>query len=68
MVFDTRYGYNSYPPVGPTKVEIDEMKKWCRENVGDNRWNYYGAYRKVPCMFRFKEEEDLLAFKLRFLF
>lgn len=45
---------------------IDVYKEWCKERVGVNNWNYYGKYRKVPCEFRFKREEDLLAFKLVF--
>jgi hypothetical protein len=49
-----------YPPDGI----LEEYKEWCKERVGANGWNYYGKYRKRPCEFRFKREEDLLAFRL----
>jgi hypothetical protein len=47
-----------------TDKEVEAYKEWCKERVGANEWNYYGKYRKKPCEFRFKREEDLLAFKL----
>jgi hypothetical protein len=53
---------DEYPP----DEIIERGKQWCKERVGSNGWNYYGKYRKVPCEFRFKNEEDLLAFKLTF--
>lgn len=43
-----------------------EYRKWCQENVGGDRWNYFGEFRKIPFEFKFKEEQDLLAFKIRF--
>lgn len=46
--------------------KIESYKTWCKEQVGADGWNYYGKYRKVPCEFRFKRGEDLLAFKLVF--
>jgi len=49
-----------------TDKEIETYKEWCKERVGVNGWNYYGKHRKVPCEFRFKRSEDLLAFKLVF--
>ena len=57
-----------WPPVWPTQAMLDELKDWCKTNIGTNGWNYYGYYRKVPCEFRFKRPEDLVAFKLRFGF
>ncbi len=45
---------------------IELYKDWCKECVGANNWNYYGFEKKTPCKFRFKNEGDLLAFKLRF--
>lgn len=45
---------------------IEDYKKWCKENVGPNRWNYYGVYKRVPWVFIFKTPEDLLAFRLTF--
>lgn len=45
---------------------LEEYKEWCKERVGANGWNYYGKYRKIPCEFRFKHGEDLVAFKLTF--
>lgn len=46
--------------------EIEVYKEWCKERIGANGWNYYGKHKVVPCEFRFKREEDLLAFKLVF--
>lgn len=57
---------SAWPPISPTQAQLDIYKDWCKENVGTNGWNYYGIYRKVPCEFRFKRSEDLLAFKLKF--
>lgn len=45
---------------------LEEYKEWCKDRVGANSWNYYGKYRKIPCEFRFKRGEDLVAFKLTF--
>jgi hypothetical protein len=45
---------------------IESYKDWCKEYVGANNWNYYGEHKIVPCEFRFKKSEDLLAFKIRF--
>ena len=55
-----------WPPVYPTLVQLEGYKQWCKDRVGTNGWNYYGYYRKVPCEFRFKRSEDLVAFKLTF--
>jgi len=59
-------GKDEWPAVTPTQERINECKKWCKENIGNNGWNYYGQYRKIPFEFRFKRSEDLLAFKLKF--
>jgi hypothetical protein len=59
---------DQWPPVWPSQAHIDEYKTWCKSNIGTNGWNYYGYYRKIPCEFRFKRSEDLLAFKLTFGF
>lgn len=59
-------GANQWPPIYPTQEQLDEYKEWCKTQVGANKWNYYGIYRKIPCEFRFKCGEDMLAFKLRF--
>jgi len=55
-----------WPIESPTNDQIETCKKWCKEHIGSNGWNYYGKYRKIPCQFRFKQREDLLAFKLVF--
>ncbi len=55
-----------WPIVTPTHKEIEVYKNWCKENIGANNWNYYGLYRQIPCEFRFKLPEDLLAFRLTF--
>jgi hypothetical protein len=59
-------GLLGWPQTSPAYTEISQMKHWCNERVGHNNWNYYGIHKKTPCMFKFKKEEDLLAFKLRF--
>ncbi len=59
---------DEWPPVWPTVQQLEDLKNWCKKNVGVNGWNYYGYYRQVPCEFRFKRPEDLLAFKLTFGF
>lgn len=59
---------DQWPPIWPTPDQLEELKTWCKTNIGPNGWNYYGYYRKVPCEFRFKRPEDLLAFKLTFGF
>lgn len=46
---------------------LTSMKEWCKEYIGSNGWNYYGAYRQIPYEFRFKDEADMLAFKLTFV-
>lgn len=56
------------PTLAPAPEYLQELKDWCKTNVGVNGWNYYGCYRKIPYEFRFKQPEDLLAFKLRFGF
>lgn len=45
---------------------LNAYRQWCKKNIGKNGWNYFGRYRKVPCEFRFRREEDLLAFRLTF--
>jgi hypothetical protein len=45
---------------------LETYKNWCKECVGADNWNYYGMHKKVPCEFRFKKSEDLLAFKMKF--
>lgn len=52
--------------IHPTAIAINACKEWCKNVIGTNGWNYYGMYRKIPFEFRFKREEDLLAFKLIF--
>ena len=52
--------------IHPTVQIANTCREWCKETIGTNGWNYYGMYRKIPYEFRFKREEDLLAFKLRF--
>jgi hypothetical protein len=60
-----KYGWNQIERMVPYEQSyIDDLKEWCRVRIGDNKWNYYGMYRKVPYEFRFKRSEDLLAFKL----
>ncbi|HEY6436120.1 MAG TPA: hypothetical protein VIY47_05995 [Ignavibacteriaceae bacterium] len=59
-------GTKVWPPIYPDQKLIDELKRWCKETIGTNGWNYYGMYRKIPFEFRFKRSEDLLAFKLTF--
>jgi hypothetical protein len=55
-----------YITIYPPEEQISACKEWCRLMVGTNGWNYYGKYKKVPCEFRFKRGEDLVAFKLVF--
>jgi hypothetical protein len=53
--------------VSTANYRIAEVyKNWCKENVGPNRWNFYGEWKKIPFEFKFIEEQDLLAFKLKF--
>ena len=59
-------GMDTWPMSNPTLEQLDECKQWCKEKIGANGWNYYGMYRKIPCEFRFKRGEDLVAFRLRF--
>lgn len=47
-------------------ILLTKYKSWCKENVGKDNWNYYGVHQKTPYIFRFKREEDLLAFRLVF--
>jgi hypothetical protein len=59
----------TWPFYGLTNVsqdKINKCKRWCIANVGANNWNYYGYEKKRPVEFRFKKEEDLLAFRLVF--
>lgn len=54
------------------RASKDEVKKgkecysWCKNTLGtkDNRWCYFGIHKKTPLEFRFRNEEDLLAFRL----
>ena len=64
--WDSQRAY--YNPVGlyPHHNTIEQYKRWCKERVGANGWNYFGQYRQVPFEFRFKRPEDLLAFKITF--
>lgn len=65
LPFTTEIGWAQQPIVIYTDDKIiEKYKEWCKERVGVNGWNYYGKYRKKPCEFRFKREEDLLAFRL----
>lgn len=67
--FTIEYNWRGAPkkvPVYPEYNIVEDYKEWCKERVGTNGWNYYGQHKKRPCEFRFKREEDLLAFKLRF--
>ena len=60
-------GYSQLPiTIFPPDGILEEYKEWCKERVGVNGWNYYGKYRRIPCEFRFKRGEDLVAFKLVF--
>lgn len=59
--------YHEDSPIYPSVAEIEVYKKWCKNMIGPNGWNYYGMYREVPCEFRFKKAEDLVAFKLTFI-
>lgn len=45
---------------------IGQCKRWCKEKVGANNWNYFGEFRKVPFEFRFRRAEDALAFRISF--
>lgn len=64
-----KWGTNSTMTIAeyPTDAQIEIYKQWCKTHIGSNKWNYYGKYRKVPCEFRFKEEQDAVAFKLTFV-
>lgn len=46
--------------------KLVHYREWCKINVGPNAWNYYGEYKQTPLEFRFKREEDLLAFIITF--
>jgi hypothetical protein len=59
---------DTWPTLCSTPVQLEEYIDWCKKNVDANEWNCYGYYRKLPCEFRFKRSEDLLAFKLTFGF
>ena len=50
--------------VYPDYDYVNSLKKWCKEFLGQDQWNYYGRYHNPPCQFTFKRSEDLLAFKL----
>lgn len=56
-----------WPPILLTDHTEDEMKDWCKTYVGPNKWNYFGMYKPYRFVFHFKQEEDLLAFKLKFI-
>ena len=68
ITWSTNYysGAKTWPILYPTQEVIDPMKQWCQEVLGPNEWNYYGHAHEVPFQFRFKREEDLLAFRLWF--
>ena len=65
-VISNYYGASRIAYVYADDNIVEEYKEWCKETVGANNWNYYGKYRKIPCEFRFKREEDLLAFRMVF--
>jgi hypothetical protein len=62
----SRRPYHTVVKLYPEQALLNHYSQWCKERVGANGWNYYGMYQKVPYEFRFKREEDLLAFKLTF--
>jgi len=64
----TRINGGAYEQITyPTDEHIIEMKKWCKANTGRDQWNYYDGWcRDHPYQFKFKQSEDLLAFKLKF--
>ncbi len=69
LVYEKISAYSSYSQYKWLEVHYDkqdEIKEWCKECVGPNQWNYYGLEKKTRCVLRFKRQEDLLAFKLRF--
>jgi hypothetical protein len=52
-----------------TEAEIKKAREcysWCKHTLGtkDDRWCYFGIHKKTPLEFRFRYEEDLLAFRL----
>lgn len=58
---------NCYGKASESEVaKAKECYKWCKDTLGtnDNRWCYFGIYKKIPLEFRFRYEEDLLAFRL----
>ena len=48
------------------ELVVRTCKQWCKENVGVDKWNYYGEYKRHPFIFKFKDGQDALAFKMRF--
>ena len=66
LVYDKSQPFSTYQWLEVRFDRQEEIKEWCKECVGANNWNYYGLEKKTPCVLRFKRQEDLLAFKLRF--
>lgn len=65
--FFTNYrSYQRAVELYPSFETIKEYSDWCKLQVGADGWNYYGMYQRTPFEFRFRREEDLLAFRLKF--
>ena len=72
LTFRHRIGFKPYfdsrgvmSGVGPESIDA---RKWCDDNLDDNDFGYgwTGYSRDDSYMFFFRNEIDLLAFKLRF--
>lgn len=50
----------------PTREDLLEYQTWCRDNVG--RYNKLWEFNEQCSQFYFQEEQDAMAFKLRFGF
>ncbi len=48
--------------------QLNTLQKWCKENVAQDNWNYYGMHQITPFEFKFRNGEDMLAFKFKFEF
>lgn len=64
--WENHRSYHSAVALYPQQSTLNQYSAWCKERVGPNGWNYFGMYQKVPFEFRFKRQEDLLAFRLTF--
>jgi hypothetical protein len=60
--------YGTFRSVDVNYARLNAMQKWCKENVAQDDWNYYGMYKDIPFEFKFRNGEDFLAFKFRFEF